>query len=103
MNWLERLKSSKACETNATKTTKTDFVVSVAPSSGPLNKIAGAQEAANSPTLAPSPLTAVVDIGTIRPPGLSPLLLAASLALDASIAATGLSQGNDNDHDRHQP
>ena len=32
---------------------------------------------------------AVIDIGTIRPPGLSPALLAASMALDAQIHAAG--------------
>lgn len=32
----------------------------------------------------------VIDVGTIRPTGLSPKLLAASLALDAQIAALGL-------------
>lgn len=37
----------------------------------------------------------VPDIGTIRPPGLSPKLLAASLALDASIISAGVFPGND--------
>jgi hypothetical protein len=41
----------------------------------------------------------LIDIGTVRPPGLSPLLLAASLALDASISATGTLPGNDPDAD----
>ncbi len=36
----------------------------------------------------------VIDIGTIRPPGLSPALLAASLALDAQIHAAELAPGN---------
>ena len=40
--------------------------------------------AANDPTAHP-----VIDIGTRRPPDLSPTLLAASLALDAEIAASG--------------
>ena len=38
-------------------------------------------------------VTAVIDIGTVRPAGLSPSLLAASLALDAAIAARDLSMG----------
>ncbi|MBK9444582.1 MAG: hypothetical protein IPN53_26295 [Comamonadaceae bacterium] len=37
----------------------------------------------------------VIDIGTVQPPGLTPLLLATSLALDAQIHAAGL------DTDRH--
>jgi len=37
----------------------------------------------------------VSNIGTIRPPGLSPKLLAASLALDASIIAASSLPGND--------
>lgn len=41
----------------------------------------------------------LIDIGTVRPPGLSPLLLAASLALDASISAAGTLPGNDPDAD----
>jgi hypothetical protein len=40
---------------------------------------------------------AVNDIGTIRPPGLSPALLVASQALDAQIHAAGLLPGNDPD------
>ena len=68
--------------------------------------------AANDPALAttPAPTTTVqaviaetvnklIDIGTVRPPGLSPLLLAASLALDASISAAGTLPGNDPDAD----
>ncbi len=39
---------------------------------------------AESQTLESKP----IDIGTVRPPGLSPKLLAASIALDAYIAAT---------------
>jgi hypothetical protein len=64
--------------------------------------------AANDP--APAPTTTVqaviaesvnklIDIGTVRPPGLSPLLLAASLALDASISAAGTLPGNDPEAD----
>lgn len=41
----------------------------------------------------------LIDIGTVRPPGLTPLLLAASLALDASISAAGTLPGNDPDAD----
>jgi len=37
---------------------------------------------------------ALIDIGTIRPPGLTPALLAASLALDAQIHAAGALPGN---------
>lgn len=41
----------------------------------------------------------LIDIGTVRPPGQSPLLLAASFALDASISAVGTLPGNDPDAD----
>lgn len=40
---------------------------------------------------------AAIDIGTIRPPGLSSALLVASQALDAQIHAAGLLPGNDPD------
>lgn len=40
---------------------------------------------------------AVIDIGTIRPPGLSAKLLAASMALDAQIQEAGALPGNDPD------
>ncbi len=40
---------------------------------------------ANSPTLTPAYRLAPVDIGTVRPPGLSPFLLAASLTLDHQV------------------
>ena len=38
----------------------------------------------------PTTSDTVIDVGTIRPAGLSPKLLAASLALDAQVAALGL-------------
>ena len=97
MSWLARLKSGKTPEKDATKTTETLFVVSVAPTLAPLQKNAGATVAANDPAPAPMPMTATVDIGSVRPPGLSPLMLAASLALDASIVAAGTSPGLDPD------
>jgi hypothetical protein len=53
--------------------------------------------AANDTAPTPTPTTAMVDIGTVRPLGLSPLLLAASLALDASIVAAGALPDNDPD------
>ena len=95
MSWLARLKAGKTPEKDATKTTETLFVVSVAPTLAPLQKNAGATVAANDPAPAPKPIVAAVDIGTVRPPGLSPLLLAASVALDASIVAAGALPGND--------
>ena len=41
----------------------------------------------------------MVDMGTIKPLGLSPALMAASLALDAKIRAAGVLPGNDPDAD----
>ena len=52
-------------------------------------EIVAALEAVNTP--APLTTASVRSIGTIRPAGLSPKLLAASLALDAQILAAGLS------------
>lgn len=43
---------------------------------------------------------AAIDIGTIRPSGLSPALLAASLALDAQIHAAGQFDNSDENPDR---
>ena len=108
MSWLARLKTGKTPEKDASKTTETVFVVSEAPTLAPLQKIEGPAAAANDP--APATTTTVqpviaeagnklIDIGTVRPPGLSPLLLAASLALDASISAAGTLPGNDPDAD----
>ncbi len=99
MSWLARLKSGKAPEKDASKTTETIFVVSVAPTLASLQKTEGATVAANdpAPTPTPTPTSAMVDIGTVRPPGLSPLMLAASLALDASIVAAGALPGSDPD------
>ena len=90
MSWLARLKTGKTPEKDASKTTETVFVVSEAPTLAPFQKIEESAVAANDP--APAPTTTVqpviaetvnklIDIGTVRPPGLSPLLLAASLAL----------------------
>jgi len=47
----------------------------------------------DTPT-AGSASTTVIDIGAVRPPGLTPALLAASLALDAQIHAAGALPGN---------
>lgn len=99
MSWLARLKTGKTPEKDAAKTTETIFVVSVAPTLAPLQKNEGATVAANDPAPTPTPITATVAIGTVLPPDLSPLLLAASLALDASIVAAGTSDGLD--PDRH--
>lgn len=99
MSWLARLKTGKPPEKDAAITTETHFVVSVAPTLVPLQKNAGETVAANDPAPAPRPMAATVDIGTVRPPGLSPMLLAASLALDASIVAAGTFTGNDPDAD----
>jgi len=95
MSWLARLKTGKTPEDDAAKTTETIFVVSVAPTLASLLKNEVVTVAANDPAPAPTPVTATVDIGTVRPSGLSPLLLAASLALDASIVAAGISPGFD--------
>ena len=97
MSWLARLKSGKTPEKDASKTTETLFVVSVAPTLAPFQKNEGPTAAANDSAPTPTPTTAMVDIGTVRPPGLSPLLLAASLALDASIVAAGALPGCDPD------
>lgn len=99
MSWLARLKTSKTPEKDASKTTETLFGVSVAPILVSLQKNEGVTVAANDPAPAPRPIAASVDIGTVRPPGLSPLLLAVSLALDASIVAAGTFTGNDPDAD----
>ncbi len=105
MSWLARLKTGKTPEKEASKTTETVFVVSEAPTLAPLQKIEAAAAAANDPAPTPTKLQmvstadnasgAVIDIGTIRPPGLSAKLLAASLALDAQIHAAGILPGND--------
>ena len=97
MSWLARLKAGKTPEKDASKTTKTIFVVSVAPTLAPFQKNEGPTAAANDTAPTPTPTKAMVDIGTVRPPGLSPLLLAASLALDASIVAAGALPGSDPD------
>jgi hypothetical protein len=97
MSWLARLKTGKTPEKDASKTTKTLFVVSVAPTLAPFQKNEGPTAAANDTAPTPTPKTAMVDIGTVRPTGLSPLLLAASLALDASIVAAGALPGSDPD------
>jgi hypothetical protein len=105
MSWLARLKTGKTPEKDASKTTETLFVVSVAPTLAPFQKNEGPTAAANDPAPAPTrprqviAEQAMVDIGTVRPAGLSPLLLAASLALDASIVAAGALPGSDPDAD----
>ena len=76
MSWLERLKAGKTPEKDASKTTETLFVVSVAPTLAPFQKNEGPTAAANDTAPTPTPTKAMVDIGTVRPPGLSPLLLA---------------------------
>lgn len=97
MSWLARLKAGKTPEKDASKTTETIFVVSVAPTLAPFQKNEVPTAAANDTAPTPTPTTVMVDIGTVRPPGLSPLLLAASLALDASIVAAGALPGSDPD------
>jgi hypothetical protein len=97
MSWLARLKTGKTPEKDASKTTETLFVVSVAPTLAPFQKNEGPTAAANDTAQTPTPTTAMVDIGTVRPPCLSQLMLAASLALDASIVAAGALPGNDPD------
>ena len=92
MSWLARLKTGKTPEKDASKTTETLFVVSVVPTLACFPKSDGVTGAANDP--ASTPMTATADIGTVRPPGLSPLLLAASLALDASIVSAEPLAGN---------
>jgi hypothetical protein len=112
MSWLARLKTGKTPDKDASKTTETVFVVSEAPTLASLQKIEGPAAAANDPAPAPTPPPTtrvqqviaeagnkLIDIGTVRPAGLSPLLLAASLALDASISAAGTLPGNDPDAD----
>ena len=84
MNWLARLKSGKTLELDATKTTETIFVVSVAPTLASLQKSEGVTSAANDPAVAPTPMATDV-IGTVHPSGQLPQFLAASMALDASI------------------
>ena len=74
MSWLARLKAGKTPGKDASKTTETLFVVSVAPTLAPLQKNEGATVAANDPASTP---------------------IAASLALDASIVAAGVLPGND--------
>jgi len=110
MSWLARLKTSKTPEKDASKTTETVFVVSEAPTLAPLQKIEAAAVAANDPAPTPAMVQmvstadsasgAVIDIGTIRPPGLSAKLLAASLALDAQIHAAGQFDNSDENSDR---
>ena len=68
MSWLARLKAGITPDKDASKTTETLFVVSVAPTLAPLQKNEGATVAANDPASTP---------------------IAASLALDASIVAAG--------------
>ena len=65
MNWLARLKSGKTLELDATKTTETIFVVSVAPTLASLQKSDGVTSAANDPAVAPTPMART-------PPGLNP-------------------------------
>jgi len=104
MSWLARLKTGKTPEKDASITTETVFVVSEAPTLAPLQKIEGPASAANDPASAPTTkvqpviteaANKLIDIGTVRPPGLSPLLLAASLAMDASISAARTLPGHD--------
>jgi hypothetical protein len=108
MKWLARLKKIElAPEVAPTKPTKPSqeaqiggFVGFVGPGLSSTQKTGGDLPAANDPAPMPTkarvlPMAdlapgAVIDVGTIRPTGLSPKLLAASLALDAQIAALGL-------------
>jgi len=120
MTWLSRLKKiSGHTKHEATETTKTVSIVEkgvsvvfVAPILANAVKNEGDRTAANDPTptttvqvdlsaiahtkgLPTPPADGVlIDIGTARPPGLTPALLAASLALDAQIHADGPLPGN---------
>ncbi len=116
MKWLSRLKkSSTPPETDATEPTKPiqrdetgGFVGFVAPILASIQKFEGNPAPANDPTPTPTKAQAlppadsasgeVIDIGTLRPPGLSPALLAASLALDAQIHAAGVLPGGTDRH-----
>jgi hypothetical protein len=84
MTWLSRLKKiSEHTKPEATKPTKPGFAGFVAPTLVNVAKNEGDLTAANDP--AP---TLVIDMDTTnRPPGLSPALPAASVALDDQIAA----------------
>ena len=66
--------------------------------------VPAANDPAPTPTkaavLPPADIGTVMDIGTIRPPGLSAKLLAASLALDAQIQAAGPFDNSDENSDR---
>lgn len=116
MKWLSRLKKSSIdAEMNATEPTKpiqrdeaVGFVGFVAPILAPIQKFDGNPAPANDPTPTPIKVQAlplvdsaggeVINIGTIRPSGLSPALLAASLALDAQIHAAGTLTGGPDRH-----
>ena len=56
MNWLARLKNKEASEADASKTTETIFVVSVAPTSACLQKNKGSMVAVDDPAAGASPL-----------------------------------------------
>jgi len=126
MTWLSRLKKiSGHTKHEATETTKTVSIVEkgvsvvfVAPILANAVKNEGDRTAANDPTptttvqvdlsaiahtkgLPTPPADGVlIDIGTARPPGLTPALLAASLALDAQIQADGQFDNGDVNPDR---
>jgi hypothetical protein len=65
MSWLARLKTGKTPMKDATKTTETLFVVSVAPTLAPLQKNKYSTKAANDTASAPKPMAAIVDIGAL--------------------------------------
>jgi hypothetical protein len=65
MSWLARLKTGKTPMKDATKTTETLFVVSVAPTLAPLQKNKYSTKAANDTAPAPTPMAAIVDVGAL--------------------------------------
>lgn len=67
MNWLARLKNGKSFERDATKTTETLFVVSVAPTLAPLQKIEATSAAATAPAPTPQKATVVQESFQLQP------------------------------------
>ena len=80
MNWLERLKNKKTHEADASKTTETIFVVSVAPTSACLQKNEGSTAKVDDPALSATPL-----------------LLADPQTLDVPVSAADVLHGHDPD------
>jgi hypothetical protein len=98
MNWLARLKGQKGPDTQPTETTKMVSVVSVGTQDGHIQKFNGRATPANDSPAAPDGayVLAVPDLWNVHiPPGTSLEIIskfrAASLALDASQRAAGIS------------